>query len=45
MYHFDWPNILQKLGGWANPNIVNFFKDYATFLFDTFGDKVSFNLD
>lgn len=45
MYHFDLPNILQKLGGWANPNIVDFFKDYATFLFDTFGDKVSFNLD
>ncbi|KAL4121993.1 hypothetical protein QTP88_014408 [Uroleucon formosanum] len=40
MYHWDLPNILQDLGGWSNPNIVEFFKNYADFLFKTFGSQV-----
>lgn len=41
MYHWDLPNILQDLGGWSNPNIVDYFENYADFLFRTFGSKVS----
>ncbi|KAL4121991.1 hypothetical protein QTP88_014406 [Uroleucon formosanum] len=40
MYHFDLPNILQDLGGWSNPNIGEYFKNYADFLFKTFGSQV-----
>lgn len=40
MYHWDLPNGLQKLGGWTNPAIVDWFEDYAKVLFDNFGDKV-----
>ncbi|XP_027837389.2 lactase/phlorizin hydrolase-like [Aphis gossypii] len=40
MYHWDLPNILQDLGGWSNPNIIEYFVNYASFLFRTFGSKV-----
>lgn len=41
MYHWDLPVSLQELGGWANPNIIEYFKNYADFLFKTFGSQVS----
>lgn len=28
------------LGGWANPNMVDYFFDYADLCFNTFGDRV-----
>ncbi|KAL4121990.1 hypothetical protein QTP88_014405 [Uroleucon formosanum] len=40
MYHWDLPNILQDLGGWSNPNIGEYFKNYANFLFKTFGSQI-----
>jgi beta-glucosidase/6-phospho-beta-glucosidase/beta-galactosidase len=42
MYHWDLPNILQDLGGWSNPNIVGYFKNYANFLFKTYGKEIKF---
>ena len=42
MYHWDLPANLQKLGGWTNPTIVEWFTDYAKFLFERFGGKVSY---
>jgi len=41
MYHFDLPVSLQELGGWTNPHIIEYFKNYADFLFRTFGSQVS----
>ncbi|XP_060850736.1 lactase/phlorizin hydrolase-like [Rhopalosiphum padi] len=40
MYHWDLPNILQNLGGWSNPNIIEYFVNYSDFLFRTFGSQV-----
>jgi beta-glucosidase/6-phospho-beta-glucosidase/beta-galactosidase len=40
IYHWDLPNILQDLGGWSNPNIVEYFVNYANFVFKTFGKQV-----
>lgn len=40
MYHWDLPTYLEDLGGFINPDIQEWFVDYARFLFDTFGDDV-----
>lgn len=41
MHHWDLPQSLQELGGWANPILVEYFSNYASFLFETFGEQVS----
>ncbi|XP_065223653.1 myrosinase 1-like [Planococcus citri] len=40
MYHWDLPQKLQDIGGWANPLIVDYMEDYADLLFQLYGDKV-----
>ncbi|KAK4878338.1 hypothetical protein RN001_010844 [Aquatica leii] len=40
LYHFDLPQSLQDLGGWANAKIVKWFADYSQVVFKLFGDKV-----
>ena len=41
MNHWDFPQALEDLGGWANETTVELFVDYAEVLFGNFGDRVS----
>ncbi|NXG74824.1 KLOTB protein, partial [Baryphthengus martii] len=43
LYHWDLPLMLQeKYGGWQNESVIDIFNDYATFCFQTFGDRVKY---
>ncbi|MCP4003370.1 MAG: beta-glucosidase [bacterium] len=41
LYHWDLPQALQDLGGWANRDVTSHFADYGAVLFDRLGDRVS----
>eukprot|EP00058_Branchiostoma_floridae_P006069 XP_002591557.1 hypothetical protein BRAFLDRAFT_105090 [Branchiostoma floridae] len=43
LYHWDLPQALQdRYGGWVNEEIVEHYHNYATFAFQTFGDRVKY---
>ena len=42
LYHWDLPLDLQKEGGWENRKTVDYFVEYAKYLFKEIGDSVSY---
>lgn len=40
LYHWDLPQALQDQGGWANPDSVKWYAEYAGIMADRLGDRV-----
>ncbi len=40
LYHFDYPVVLMQKGGWGNPEMVNWYTNYATTVIKRYGQKV-----
>ncbi len=40
LYHWELPYELHKKGGWLNPQIVDWFGDYAKIIAESFSDRV-----
>ena len=40
LYHWDLPAALDERGGWLNRDAIRWFADYASLLYDEFGDSI-----
>jgi len=40
IYHWDLPQTLENLGGWANRDIIGWFSDFTEFITKEYGEKV-----
>jgi beta-glucosidase len=42
LYHWDLPQSLQDIGGWANRQVCSYFSEYARTLAERLGDRVEY---
>ena len=42
LYHWDFPQLLQDLGGWPNRDSADWFADYAGIVFEKLADRIDF---
>ena len=42
LYHWDHPQILERLGGWTNEIMADLFADYAEVIFREFGNRIKY---
>ena len=42
MFHFDMPAALDERGSWSKRESINWFAEFATVLFENFGDRVKY---
>ncbi|MGX8852045.1 glycoside hydrolase family 1 protein [Amedibacillus sp. YH-ame10] len=42
LFHFDFPQALAEQGGWLNRTTIDAFEQYATILFNAYGDRVTY---
>ena len=40
LYHFDFPFALMQKGGWGNPEMINWYVNYASIVLKRYGKKV-----
>lgn len=42
LFHWDFPQALQDIGGWANPQMPDIFADYVKIVVDALSDRVKY---
>lgn len=40
LYHWDHPEVLERMGGWTNELMVEWFADYARVVYKELGDRM-----
>jgi len=42
LYHWDHPEVFEKMGGWTNEKMIDWISDYARVIFRELGAKIKY---